>query len=207
MPDLREQRDDVLRNIESVQRAAKSNRQRMRELKTEIDLRTYDFLVTEKVESGLKEKITSAMEKNGALESMVNDLQKDENHLRMKITAMNVERDQRVSGLDVVKGWNGKMEREPPGTDERPINYCFFSFPIQARDLIRVHAKYRRLQEDIRVKELTILDNAKKHNESIQRMREFAGLYEVVKHERNKYVGHLKLLAAVILPDHQNLEY
>ncbi|OQR92543.1 MBO2, coiled coil flagellar protein [Achlya hypogyna] len=44
-------------------------------------------------------------------------------------------------------------------------------------------------QQELKMKELVILDFAKKCNETNNRLKEFSALYDIVKNERNKYVN------------------
>ena len=60
---------------------------------------------------------------------------------------------------------------------------------IKARDASKSSQLERETQEDLKVKELIILDLGKKYTETTNRLKEFSALYDVVKNERNKYVN------------------
>lgn len=60
---------------------------------------------------------------------------------------------------------------------------------IKARESARVSQKERETRQHVRMKELVVLDLTKRCNEISNRLKEFSALYEVVKNERNKYVG------------------
>ncbi|OQR92276.1 MBO2, coiled coil flagellar protein [Thraustotheca clavata] len=47
----------------------------------------------------------------------------------------------------------------------------------------------KETQQELKMKELVILDFAKKCNETNNRLKEFSALYDIVKNERNKYVN------------------
>merc|ERR550537_863318 len=60
---------------------------------------------------------------------------------------------------------------------------------IKAREASRAISHERETKEDLKMKELIILDLTKKCNETNNRLKEFSALYDVVKNERNKYVN------------------
>ena len=59
----------------------------------------------------------------------------------------------------------------------------------RARDFMRARDMARRVKNDLALQEFSLLDNEKKAAETNVRQREFGGLYEVIKSERNKYVN------------------
>ncbi|GMI39551.1 hypothetical protein TeGR_g9382, partial [Tetraparma gracilis] len=63
---------------------------------------------------------------------------------------------------------------------------------IKAREALRAQANEKETREQVKVKELVILDLTKKCNEVNNRLREFSALYDVVKNERNNYVNHIQ---------------
>ena len=60
---------------------------------------------------------------------------------------------------------------------------------IKARETARVEYKEKEVKQQVKIKELIILDLTKRCNEISNRLKEFSALYEVVKNERNKYVN------------------
>eukprot|EP00597_Dinobryon_sp_UTEXLB2267_P018139 CAMPEP_0201102084 /NCGR_PEP_ID=MMETSP0812-20130820/15649_1 /ASSEMBLY_ACC=CAM_ASM_000668 /TAXON_ID=98059 /ORGANISM="Dinobryon sp., Strain UTEXLB2267" /LENGTH=937 /DNA_ID=CAMNT_0047359413 /DNA_START=1 /DNA_END=2814 /DNA_ORIENTATION=- len=60
---------------------------------------------------------------------------------------------------------------------------------IKGRESARIEAKEKDAKQQVRIKELLILDLTKRCNEISNRLKEFSALYEVVKNERNKYVN------------------
>lgn len=60
---------------------------------------------------------------------------------------------------------------------------------IKAREASKAIQNERETKEDLKMKELIILDLTKKCNETNNRLKEFSALYDVVKNERNKYVN------------------
>ena len=60
---------------------------------------------------------------------------------------------------------------------------------IKAREASKAIHHERETKEDLKVKELLLLDLTKKSHETSHRLREFSVLYDVVKNERNKYVN------------------
>lgn len=69
---------------------------------------------------------------------------------------------------------------------------------IKARECTRIDAKERESKQQVRIKELVILDLTKRCNEISNRLKEFAALYEVVKNERNKYVNMIQSSAQAL---------
>ncbi|GMI18091.1 hypothetical protein TrLO_g1215 [Triparma laevis f. longispina] len=63
---------------------------------------------------------------------------------------------------------------------------------IKAREALRAMANEKETREQVKVKELVILDLTKKCNEVNNRLKEFSALYDVVKNERNNYVNHIQ---------------
>lgn len=60
---------------------------------------------------------------------------------------------------------------------------------IRAREASKAHSQHKSALQDLRIKELTILDLTKKLTETNSKLREFSALYDCVKNERNKYVN------------------
>lgn len=69
---------------------------------------------------------------------------------------------------------------------------------IKARDCTRISTKERESKQQVRIKELVILDLTKRCNEISNRLKEFSALYEVVKNERNKYVNLIQSTAQAL---------
>ena len=63
---------------------------------------------------------------------------------------------------------------------------------IKAREALRAMVNEKETREQVKVKELVILDLTKKCNEVNNRLKEFSALYDVVKNERNNYVNHIQ---------------
>ncbi|XP_072181857.1 coiled-coil domain-containing protein 146-like [Diadema setosum] len=59
----------------------------------------------------------------------------------------------------------------------------------KARDYMRAEMRYHRALDDLKSKDLAIIDNKKKYQEMMIRLREFAKMYDVIKNERNKCVN------------------
>merc|ERR1719230_1787925 len=60
---------------------------------------------------------------------------------------------------------------------------------LKAREATRAAQLEKESRQQVKVKELIILDLTKKCNETNNRLKEFSALYDVVKNERNKYVN------------------
>lgn len=69
---------------------------------------------------------------------------------------------------------------------------------IKARESARIDAKEKESKQQVRIKELVILDLTKRCNELSNRLKEFSALYEVVKNERNKYVNLIQSSAQAL---------
>jgi len=59
----------------------------------------------------------------------------------------------------------------------------------KARDFLKAELRYHKAIEDLKTKELSIQDNAKKLTEVQRRLEDFAKLYDIIKNERNKCVN------------------
>lgn len=60
---------------------------------------------------------------------------------------------------------------------------------MSCRDLSNGQIKCKEARTHVRMKELSAVDLKKRSNDVSNRLTEFVGLYEIVKCERNKYVG------------------
>eukprot|EP01038_Epipyxis_sp_PR26KG_P007169 gene7169-9772_t len=69
---------------------------------------------------------------------------------------------------------------------------------IKSRELARIEAKEKEGKQQVRIKELVIVDLTKRCNELSNRLKEFSALYEVVKNERNKYVNLIQSSAQAL---------
>ena len=68
----------------------------------------------------------------------------------------------------------------------------------KAREAAKAMGAARDTHEELKVKELVILDLSKKHSETAIRLREFSKLYDVVKSDRNKYVNQIQASAQAL---------
>ena len=68
----------------------------------------------------------------------------------------------------------------------------------KAREAAKAMGAARDTHEELKVKELVILDLSKKHAETAIRLREFSKLYDVVKSDRNKYVNQIQASAQAL---------
>jgi len=68
----------------------------------------------------------------------------------------------------------------------------------KAREAAKAMGAARETHEELKVKELVILDLSKKHTETAIRLREFSKLYDVVKSDRNKYVNQIQASAQAL---------
>mmetsp|Transcript_20581 Transcript_20581/g.33918 ORF Transcript_20581/g.33918 Transcript_20581/m.33918 type:complete len:928 (+) Transcript_20581:183-2966(+) len=64
-----------------------------------------------------------------------------------------------------------------------------------AREAGKALSRYKETKEDIKVRDLVIMDLGKKNADSAQRLKEFVALYDMVKNERNKYVNLIQAAA------------
>lgn len=69
---------------------------------------------------------------------------------------------------------------------------------IKARENVRIEQKENEAKQQVKMKELVILDLTKRCNEITNRLKEFSALYEVVKNERNKYVNLIQSSAQAL---------
>jgi len=67
-----------------------------------------------------------------------------------------------------------------------------------AREAAKAVSAARETHEELKVKELVIIDLSKKHVETGARLREFSKLYDIVKADRNKYVNQISASAQAL---------
>ena len=67
-----------------------------------------------------------------------------------------------------------------------------------AREAAKAVSSARETHEELKVKELVIIDLSKKHVETGARLREFSKLYDIVKADRNKYVNQISASAQAL---------
>ena len=67
-----------------------------------------------------------------------------------------------------------------------------------AREAAKAVSAAKETHEELKVKELVIIDLSKKHVETGARLREFSKLYDVVKADRNKYVNQIAASAQAL---------
>ena len=68
----------------------------------------------------------------------------------------------------------------------------------KAREAAKAMSAAKETHEELKVKELVIMDLSKKHAETGARLREFSKLYDVVKSDRNKYVNQIQASAQAL---------
>lgn len=76
---------------------------------------------------------------------------------------------------------------------------------LRSRELLKLQSKVRKLREDAELKENNIVSAEKQCQEATNRLKEFASLYEVVKSERNKYVGFILLYIFIYVMEFDNV--
>lgn len=69
---------------------------------------------------------------------------------------------------------------------------------IKGRETARIESKEKEGKQQVRIKEMSIVDLTKRCNELSNRQKEFSALYEVVKNERNKYVNLIQSSAQAL---------
>ncbi|KAJ0405669.1 hypothetical protein ATCC90586_004472 [Pythium insidiosum] len=69
---------------------------------------------------------------------------------------------------------------------------------LKAREAAAALDAERRTQQELQMKELVVLDLAKKWHETSNHLKEFSALYDVVKNERNKYVSLIQSAAQAL---------
>lgn len=90
-----------------------------------------------------------------------------------------------VAGMeDEIGNWSAEERRQ-----NKLIAVLSAQREMKAREATRAQAAEKDTREQVKVKELVILDLSKKYNEVNNRLKEFSALYDVVKNERNKYVS------------------
>ena len=67
-----------------------------------------------------------------------------------------------------------------------------------AREAAKAVSAARETHEELKVKELVIIDLSKKHVETGAKLREFSKLYDIVKADRNKYVNQIAASAQAL---------
>ena len=112
------------------------------------------------------------------------------NFLRQEVTEKDkkeaLERQMKViKDLEVqITKWAAEEHRQ-----NKTIQILSAQREIKAREASKAAALEKETREEVQVKELIIVDLAKKFSETNNRLKEFSALYDVVKNERNKYVN------------------
>jgi chromosome segregation ATPase len=90
-----------------------------------------------------------------------------------------------IKNLEIqITKWSAEEHRQ-----NKTIQILSAQREIKAREASKAVALEKETREEVNVKELIIVDLAKKYSETNNRLKEFSALYDVVKNERNKYVN------------------
>lgn len=63
---------------------------------------------------------------------------------------------------------------------------------LKCRNVIRIKQRRDGLKDELSVNNIAIADNSKRCAEAVQRLRDFAAMYDIVKNERNKYMNQIQ---------------
>ncbi|KAJ3386772.1 hypothetical protein HDU92_002313 [Lobulomyces angularis] len=63
---------------------------------------------------------------------------------------------------------------------------------LKSRNVIRISQKYSFIKDEIAMTDIAIFDYSKRCGEAVQRLKDFATMYDVVKNERNKYMNQIQ---------------
>ena len=85
--------------------------------------------------------------------------------------------------MQIVK-WNAEEQRQ-----NKTIQILSAQREIKAREASKAQNLEKETKEELKIKELIIVDLSKNFSETNNRLKEFSALYDVVKNERNKYVN------------------
>mmetsp|Transcript_7128 Transcript_7128/g.25489 ORF Transcript_7128/g.25489 Transcript_7128/m.25489 type:complete len:571 (+) Transcript_7128:597-2309(+) len=88
---------------------------------------------------------------------------------------------------DAIAEWTAEERRQ-----NKLLSVLAAQREMKAREAARADTAEKETQEEVKVKELILLDLSKKSNEVSNRLKEFSALYDVVKNERNKYVNFIQ---------------
>ena len=87
-----------------------------------------------------------------------------------------------IKNLEIqITKWSAEEHRQ-----NKTIQILSAQREIKAREASKAVALEKETREEVNVKELIIVDLAKKYSETNNRLKEFSALYDVVKNERNK---------------------
>ena len=89
-----------------------------------------------------------------------------------------------VAAMDEISSWRAEECRQ-----NKLIAILGAQREMKAREATRARTSEREAREQVKVKELVILDMSKKANEVRSRLKEFSALYDVAKNEKNKYIN------------------
>lgn len=81
---------------------------------------------------------------------------------------------------------------------EKAIKQAAAERELKCRNVIRISQRAAALKNESSVNQIAIVDNSKRCTEAVQRLKDFATMYDVVKNERNKYVS--LLIALIFAP-------
>jgi chromosome segregation ATPase len=104
------------------------------------------------------------------------------------------ERDKMIAQKELNRSMELELEKLIHQKTEltRTIDALVGECELKARDLIRIQSKHKSIMDDVNLKKMSISEASKRCTESVNRLKEFSMLYDVVKNERNKYVNQIQ---------------
>ena len=102
--------------------------------------------------------------------------------------------------LEAIKGLEGELdeERRYEQQQRKEVARLTAEREANAREAAKAVSAAKETHEELKVKELAIIDLSKRHVETGARLREFSKMYDVVKAERNKYVNQIAASAQAV---------
>ncbi|XP_071960472.1 coiled-coil domain-containing protein 146-like [Antedon mediterranea] len=180
---------------------ARKQREKERDLrnlkKTELHLKvaTEAQAHTQTIYDKVKSQADSGPKDDGSLMEKRKDLQKEVDEIKRKLAAQNS-----LTAVEQVKVEQSIAEEERLLYEQSDLRIEVVELTRlaaikgdereqKARDFMRAELRYHRALDDLKAKDLAIIDNRKKHQEMIIRLKDFAKMYDVIKNERNKCVN------------------
>ncbi|XP_033110097.1 coiled-coil domain-containing protein 146-like [Anneissia japonica] len=180
---------------------ARKQREKDRDLrnfrKTELHLKVASEaqVHTQTIYDKVKSQADSGPKDDGSLMEKRKDLQKEVDEIKRKLAAQNS-----LTAVEQVKVEQSIAEEERLLYEQSDLRIEVVELTRlgaikgdereqKARDFMRAELRYHRALDDLKAKDLAIIDNRKKHLEMMIRLKDFAKMYDVIKNERNKCVN------------------
>lgn len=150
IPPLKQQYEDVERQLQEMTHQHKLQRNMLSEIKQDEELFISQYLTQEKLEEDTAELLLSVEKDRTEYEEKIVQLDREERNLQQDINKLSAQRE------------------------------------LMAREASKATALYKETKEDLKVKNLILMDLDKQTMETFQRLKTCSMKYEKMKNQRNK---------------------